>query len=115
LLDNALRYTPAGGRIVLTLMRDERAARVSVADSGPGIPAHALPNLFERFYTADPARAGRGAGLGLAIAREIALAHGGDLTVVSEAGRGSRFTLTLPAAPRSSAAAIVPAPQVARV
>jgi signal transduction histidine kinase len=115
LLDNALRYTPAGGRIVLTLMRDDRAARVSVADTGPGIPAQALPNLFERFYTADPARAGRGAGLGLAIAREIALAHGGDLTAASEAGRGSRFSLTLPVMPRSDAPAVAPAPQVARV
>jgi signal transduction histidine kinase len=98
---------------VLTLMRDDRAARVSVADSGPGIPAHALPNLFERFYTADPARAGRGAGLGLAIAREIALAHGGDLTVVSEEGRGSRFTLTLPAVPRPVAPPAAPAPGAA--
>ena len=103
LLDNALRYTPAGGRVTLALATAPGEVVVTVADTGIGIPAHALPHLFERFYTADPARAGRGAGLGLAIAREIAHAHGGDITAASTPGQGSSFTLRLPAAAPSAA------------
>jgi two-component system phosphate regulon sensor histidine kinase PhoR len=97
LLDNALRYTPAGGRITLAARMDSGTVAVSVADTGRGIPPEALPHLFERFYTADPARTGQGAGLGLAIAREIVHAHGGELTVVSTPGAGSIFTIHLPA------------------
>ncbi|MCC6628309.1 MAG: HAMP domain-containing histidine kinase [Chloroflexi bacterium] len=105
LLDNALRYTPTGGRVGLRLMSDSGQARVAVADTGPGVPAAAVPHLFERFFTADPARAGHGAGLGLAIAREIALAHGGDIEVASRVGEGSTFTLVLPLASAASVAA----------
>jgi signal transduction histidine kinase len=96
LLDNALRYTAAGGRVELWLATVERKVHIVVTDTGAGIPEHALPRLFERFYTADPARAGRGTGLGLAIAREIALAHGGDIAVASTPGVGSTFTVVLP-------------------
>jgi signal transduction histidine kinase len=105
LLDNALKNTPAGGRI---RMRGEAQAGfllVHVEDSGPGIPAEVLPRIFERFYQVDQARrggAGRGTGLGLAISREIVQAHGGRLTATSTPGRGSCFTVQLPLDPSAA-------------
>ena len=66
-------------------------------DSGPGIAAEALPHIFERFYRGQASRTGRGAGLGLAIARELIEAQGGTITAESQAGQGSVFTVTLPA------------------
>ncbi len=96
LLDNALRYTPAGGEVLVRLEATAEEAILTVADTGEGIPAEALPHLFERFYRADPARGGVGAGLGLAIVREIVQAHGGSVAVESQPGEGSRFTLRLP-------------------
>lgn len=100
LLDNAVRYTPDGGRIVIQGRRSGDRAEVSVSDTGPGIPPEHLTRVFERFYRADPSRSRSrgGTGLGLAIARGIAEAHGGTLTAESEPGRGSTFTLSLPAA-----------------
>ncbi len=99
LLDNALRHTPEGGRIALTLERQARHIRVTVHDSGPGIPPEALPHLFERFYRADTDRSRQtgGTGLGLSIARQLARAHGGDLTAANHPAGGAVFTLTLPA------------------
>jgi two-component system OmpR family sensor kinase len=95
LIDNALKYTPGGGNIALSLYHDRAWVRVSVADTGVGIPADALPHIFDRFYRAQ--RNGRkGAGLGLSIARWIAEAHGGGLTVESQVGKGTTFTLWLP-------------------
>jgi two-component system, OmpR family, sensor kinase len=95
LIDNALKYTPGGGNITLSLYHDRAWVRVSVADTGVGIPADALPHIFDRFYRAQ--RNGRkGAGLGLSIARWIAEAHGGGLTVESQVSKGSTFTLWLP-------------------
>jgi signal transduction histidine kinase len=74
---------------------------VSVADTGEGIPPDAQPFVFDRFYQADPSREGRGAGLGLAIARGLAQAHGGAIELASAPGAGSTFTLRLPlSAPR---------------
>ena len=98
LLDNALKYTPSGGSVNLSLERDGGSALVKVSDTGIGIAAEDLPHVFERFYRADKARARDegGAGLGLAIARWIAEEHDGDLTVESEPGRGTTFTLRLP-------------------
>lgn len=101
LLDNALRYTPAGGQITMSLAAVGERVEISIADTGGGIPATALPYLFERFFTADPARAGNGSGLGLAIARELLLAHGGVITVQSTLGQGSTFTINLPLVARS--------------
>ena len=100
LIDNALKHTPAGGRV--TIRGEGRGAQVlvHVEDSGPGIPPDELPRIFERFYQVDKARRGgegRGSGLGLAISREIVQAHGGRLEAVSAPGQGSRFTVTLPA------------------
>ncbi|HEV3232660.1 MAG TPA: PAS domain-containing sensor histidine kinase [Candidatus Dormibacteraeota bacterium] len=98
LLDNAVKYSPAGGPIHCDLEAGERTARLSVSDQGIGIAAEHLDRLFGRFQRV-PAEAGRGipgTGLGLYVAREQARAHGGDITVVSTPGAGSVFTLTLP-------------------
>ena len=99
LLSNALRYTPAGGQVELAISGTPDAARLTVHDSGPGIPADALPFIFERFYRADKSRSRLegGSGLGLAIARNLARAHGGDLTAANHPSGGALFTLTLPA------------------
>ncbi|MCA1599734.1 MAG: cell wall metabolism sensor histidine kinase WalK, partial [Chloroflexi bacterium] len=98
LVDNAIAYTPSGGRVELSLDVDGEWARLSVRDTGPGIPAADVERIFERFYRMDEARTRRsgGAGLGLAIARWIAEAHGGHIAVESVVGRGSTFTLVLP-------------------
>lgn len=97
LTDNAIKYTPAGGQVLLSLYKRQGWVQVSVSDTGVGIAKEDLPHIFERFYRADPARTHQrgGAGLGLAIAKWIAEAHGGHLTVESELGKGSTFTLWL--------------------
>jgi len=99
LIDNALKYTPAGGVVTLALGREGNEARFSVADTGMGIAPEDLPRIFERFYRADAAREVGGSGLGLAIARWIAAQHGGRIDVTSVPGRGSMFTVILPAHP----------------
>jgi two-component system, OmpR family, sensor histidine kinase BaeS len=98
LLANALRHTPSGGRVWLTVAPNSAGASLSVRDSGPGIPEDALPRLFERFYRADSSRSREegGTGLGLAIARQLARAHGGDLLAANHPAGGAVFTLTLP-------------------
>jgi heavy metal sensor kinase len=97
LLDNAIKYTPAGGRVDVLLEGNGIEVRLRVRDTGVGIPAHLLPRVFERFFRADPARSQAGTGLGLAIAKWIAGVHQADLTVESEPGIGSRFTVAFPA------------------
>jgi two-component system, OmpR family, sensor kinase len=99
-LSNALRHSPAGSAITVASGRTAPHSWVSVADPGSGIAAEHLPHLFERFYRADPSRhrGSGGAGLGLAICKTIAEAHGGGIDVTSELGVGSTFTLWLPAA-----------------
>ena len=98
LVDNAIRYTPAGGEVRLGLRSEPGAAAVIVSDTGIGIEAEDLPHIFERFYRADKARAREsgGTGLGLSIAKWIADSHGGSLSTESQPGRGSTFTLRLP-------------------
>jgi signal transduction histidine kinase len=99
LLDNAARHTPAGGVITVTVHAESGDAVMAVADTGEGIRPEAIASVFDRFYRADAARERddrQGAGLGLAIARGIARAHGGDITVWSEPGRGAVFTVRLP-------------------
>jgi two-component system OmpR family sensor kinase len=99
LVDNALKYTPNGGRIDLRLSVTGGEVLASVSDTGPGIPAEIQARIFDRFYQADPARRGgekRGAGLGLAIAREIVQAHGGRISVRSRPGEGTTFDVFLP-------------------
>ena len=99
LLDNAIRYTPEGGSVAVDLLQEDGNATLSVRDSGIGIPAKDLPRIFERFYRVDKARAREtgGTGLGLSIVRHIAESHGGTVTAESELGRGSMFTVSLPA------------------
>jgi signal transduction histidine kinase len=108
LVTNALKYTPRGGEVDLTLARADGEAIFSVRDSGIGISAADLPHVFERFWRADRARSRVGErggfGLGLAIGQWIAQAHGGSLTVESRLHRGSTFTVTLPVAPAESLA-----------
>lgn len=99
LVDNALAHTPRGGRIEVSLDGDTTWARLTVRDTGEGIPADEQAVIFDRFYRRDDSRARPGTGLGLAIARGIARAHGGTLEVTSAAGEGSAFTVTLPRPP----------------
>jgi signal transduction histidine kinase len=96
LLDNAVKYTPKGGRVAVAVREGEEWAKIEVSDTGTGIPEDQLPLVFERFHRADEARASGGAGLGLAIARQIAEAHDGRIEAKSSLGEGSTFTLLLP-------------------
>jgi two-component system, OmpR family, sensor kinase len=101
LVDNALKFTPAGGNVMLSAQTVGTEMEISVSDTGPGIPQDALPRLFDRFYQVDVSRAGgegHGAGLGLAIVKEIIEAHGGRITVRSELGHGTTFVIHLPLA-----------------
>jgi signal transduction histidine kinase len=99
LLDNAIKFSKAGGHVSLTLSTSSRSVTVRVADDGVGIAADALPHIFERFFQADPARSSRaeGAGLGLALAKWIVEHHGGTIHAESRPGEGSAFTAVLPA------------------
>ncbi|QAT49222.1 sensor histidine kinase [Caproiciproducens sp. NJN-50] len=100
LVDNAVKYTPAGGTIRISAVSSGEEVRVTVQDDGIGIPAEALPRVFDRFFRTDAsrARATGGAGLGLSIARWIAERHGGHMEVLSREAIGSRISLVLPAA-----------------
>lgn len=95
LTSNALQFTPEGGTIGIRAERDGQAVRFSVWDTGSGIEEHDLPNVFDRFWQARPSRHG-GVGLGLPISRGIVNAHGGEMWIESEVGRGSTFVFTLP-------------------
>lgn len=101
LVDNALKFTPANGQVVMSAKSAGAWIQFEVADSGVGVEREALPRLFDRFYQVDPARAhseSHGAGLGLAIAQEIVQAHGGKIGVQSSVGHGTTFTIRLPLA-----------------
>ena len=96
LLDNAIKYTERGGVTISADQNKDSSITVTIADTGIGIPADSLPYIFNRFYRVDRARATSGAGLGLALASEIARAHGGKIEVASEVGKGTRLTVILP-------------------
>jgi two-component system, OmpR family, sensor kinase len=99
LIDNAIKFTPPGGTISINGSQRGSGVQVEVSDSGEGISPDALPNIFSRFYQADPSRSGgqkHGAGLGLAIVSEILKAHGGKISVRSELSKGSTFIVYLP-------------------
>ena len=98
ILSNALRYTPAGGKIELSAAAEGDGVRLTVRDNGPGIAAEDLPFIFNRFYRGDKARVDdQGeSGLGLAIAKAILEAHGGNISVESEPGQGTTFRIFLP-------------------
>jgi signal transduction histidine kinase len=117
LIDNAIKYTPTGGKIRIAVSRNGQLAAFSVTDTGIGIPPEARPHIFERFYRADQARARdqQGSGLGLAIGKWIAEAHQGEISVHSQPGQGSTFTVLLPAIRWSEGwPATSPQPAVAR-
>lgn len=98
LLDNALKFTNASGRIVIRVSREDQTARIEIRDTGIGLSAEDAERVFERFFRADPARSSsiEGAGLGLSLVRWIAGQHGGRVSVQSRLGEGSTFTVTLP-------------------
>lgn len=101
LVDNSIQHSSSGGTVTLGVHAEGQWLMISVSDTGAGIPADVLPHVFERFYRGDPSRTGgldHGAGLGLAIAHEIVIAHHGTITAQSEPGRGSIFTVRLPVA-----------------
>jgi two-component system sensor histidine kinase BaeS len=100
LASNALRHTPPGGTIRLGAARDNGTVKITVADNGVGIPAEHLPHVFDRFYKADQSRSQAGSGLGLSIVKAIIERHGGSVSVRSERGGGTVFTLVLPAQDR---------------
>jgi signal transduction histidine kinase len=100
LVTNALRHTPAGGRIDLAARAEGARVTLTVTDTGEGIPPDVLPHIFDRFYRGDPARSQPDgeSGLGLAIAKSIVEAHGGTIAATSAPGQGTTFTITLPRA-----------------
>ena len=100
LISNALRHTPAGGQVTVSVGRSGDRMHLAVIDTGTGISAEDLPHVFDRFYRGDKSRSrrGGGAGLGLAIARQLVIAHGGEIAAESALGDGTTFRVTLPAA-----------------
>ncbi len=114
LLDNALLYTNFGGTVTLFAEQGETTARVSVHDTGIGIAAEHLPHIFERFYRVDPARVrteGNSSGLGLSLVKWVVEAHHGTISVESQPGQGSTFTMTLPLAIPQSVFSRMPTPR----
>ena len=97
-MQNAIRHTPSGGRVDVTVDASESAVRVTVSDTGEGISPDDLPHVFDRLFRADPSRARStgGAGLGLTIAKQLVDAHGGSLRAESLPGQGSRFIFEIP-------------------
>jgi len=108
LVDNAIKYSPGGGEVTVSLFEQGDLAEIVVADQGPGIPADQLTKIFERFYRVanNQSRTVGGAGIGLAISRWIAQVHGGDIRVESDVGIGSRFVVTLPLAREETRVAV---------
>lgn len=98
LLNNAFHYTPEGGNVSMKLVSDGDGISASITDTGPGIPSESMPHIFERFYRVDPSRNRRtgGSGLGLAIVKQLVEAHGGQVRVESQIGKGSNFIFHLP-------------------
>ncbi len=101
LLDNAIKYTPSGGSVTVSIVEQEENLVLIVKDTGIGISSSDLPRIFERFYRCDQSRSLEGIGLGLSLARAIARAHGGDIMAVSEPKEGSTFRVILPKSPPS--------------
>jgi signal transduction histidine kinase len=97
-MDNAIRHTPAGGEVTVGLDRAGDQMRLWVRDTGPGIPPEETARIFDRFYRLDASRsrASGGSGLGLAIVKSLVEAHGGQVTVTSQQGEGSTFSVVLP-------------------
>ncbi len=101
LLDNAIKYTPSGGRVEVSAGREGGRAVLRVSDTGMGIPADEQPRIWDRLFRGDQSRAERGLGLGLSLVKAVVEAHGGAVSVDSQPGRGSTFTVSLPPEPRT--------------
>lgn len=97
LLDNALKFTPSGGSVTLTLKRTARSIRLIVADTGVGISPKDIPNIYERFFRSDRSRNTPGSGLGLSLVHAIVSYYGGDISCASTLGKGTAFAVKLPA------------------
>ena len=97
LIDNAVKYTPAGGHVEVDVVRDRDRALLRVRDTGIGIPPEDLPRIWGRLFRGDSSRTERGLGLGLSLVKAIVEAHGGRVEATSTVGRGSSFTVALPA------------------
>ena len=95
LVDNGIKYTPSGGRVDVEAHAGESSVSISVRDTGAGIPEHEIPRIWDRLYRGDQSRTTRGLGLGLSLVRASVEAQGGTVTVESQPGRGSTFTITL--------------------
>jgi heavy metal sensor kinase len=100
LIENAIQYTPSGGRVVVSLAREEKHAVIAIADTGIGIPDKDLPKIYERFYRSNEAQAmnPKGSGLGLPICLWIVTSHGGQIEAQSKLGKGTTFTVRFPRA-----------------
>jgi signal transduction histidine kinase len=96
LIDNALKYTPSGGRVDVEVTQDGGRALLRVRDNGAGINPDELPRIWDRLFRGDASRTERGLGLGLSLVRAIVNAHGGTVDVESALGKGSTFTVALP-------------------
>jgi signal transduction histidine kinase len=96
LIDNAVKYTPGGGRIEIQVDREDTNAVVKVRDTGPGSPADELPRIWDRLFRGDTSRTERGLGLGLSLVKAVVEAHGGTVSVATQPRRGSTFTVSLP-------------------
>jgi two-component system sensor histidine kinase VicK len=105
-MQNAIKYSPAGGKVQLQVEQEAATVRIAVSDEGVGIPQADLPRLFQRFYRASNVdeRQISGLGVGLYVVKELVTLHGGSIDVVSEEGRGSTFIITLPLLENQTAA-----------
>jgi signal transduction histidine kinase len=96
LLDNAVKFTEEGGRVTIEAEHKDQGVRISVGDTGPGIPDHDMERIWERLYRGDQSRSQKGLGLGLSLVKAIVTAHGGTIEVHSRPGEGSVFIVSLP-------------------
>jgi two-component system heavy metal sensor histidine kinase CusS len=96
LVSNAVRVTPPGGTVSISMVTDGSVSRITVTDKGPGITGEHLPHVFDRFYRVDASRNSKGTGLGLALVQSIMRIHKGEASIVSAVGRGTTVTLTFP-------------------
>jgi signal transduction histidine kinase len=99
LVDNAIKYTPVGGRVEINASANDNCMLLTVCDSGTGIPAEDIDKIWDRSFRGDKSRTQRGLGLGLSLVKAVVTAHGGTINVVSTVGHGTQFSVHLPLIP----------------